>query len=173
MAQELTDGDISTLLRSMPTGPCWSGHLYLGSMFVLDFGDRLLFPRSKGFPVLCGTSTLSVRNCYWVLLSNSERIAAADSITGVAFDSTVMPRLIGASLDATCTAPHFEHTNLLLSNNCRLELDVSRRWETDGVLAEITLQNGQYVQLESSGRWYLAADAELYRRHRWENRSSK
>jgi hypothetical protein len=63
MSKNLSDSEVTTLLRSLPTGQCWSGRMYLGSMFILDFGERILMPRLRSSPVSCGASILSVRNC--------------------------------------------------------------------------------------------------------------
>ena len=168
MPKDLSDHEVSALLKSVPTGPCWSGRMYLGSMFVLDFGERLLMPRSRGSPVVCGASTLSVRNCYWEFFSDSQRIADANSASEEDFASAILPRLLGASLEATSADSYRVQMDIALSNRCRFALDLTGRWKTEDLLAEFTLQDGRYVQLPIAGKFVLSDDMELFRRQQWE-----
>ena len=61
--------------------------------------------------------------------------------------------------------------DLILSNESRFTLDLTGRWETEDVLAEITLEDGRYLQLEKEGKWLAPDDADLYRLHRWHLRN--
>jgi|SRR5882724_4225 len=143
--------------------------MYLGSMFVLDFGERILMPRPRGSPISCGASTLSVRNCYWeFFLDLKQLVADADSVSEDDFNAALMPKVLGASLERTYVNPPRSQMNIVLSSECRFALDLTGRWDTKDVLAELTLQDGRYVQLEPTGKWVLSDDLELFRRERWE-----
>jgi hypothetical protein len=166
----LSPGDLNQLLVSHSSGPCWAGNLYLGSMFVLDFGDRLLVNRPRG-PVYQGTTSLGIRDCYWEMRTGIDVATSADIVDGESFNSIVIPMLRGHQIKEVQIGAREGFVRLSFSNDIAIDLDITNRWDTDSAIAELGLSSGAYVQILPSGQLQIGIDRDLLRLHGHERRS--
>jgi len=164
--------DVNSLISRLPLTKCWAGSFYLGSMFVLDFGGRLVLNRKSRGPVEVGESSISIRNVYWKLQAVGRELTTAEAVNADLFSATVRPALMGSSLcrvemltDQSCIAFQF-------SNSVDLIVDTTNKWESDDMLAEITLQNGRFLQLMPGGDWVTPEDWDPVRRQAFESINS-
>jgi hypothetical protein len=162
--------ELNILLVSHPSGPCWSGNFYLGSMFVLDFGDRLLVHRPRG-PVYQGTTSLGIRDCYWEMLRGIDIAISAEIVDREAFNNIVTPMMRGQQINQIEPDAREGFVRVSFSNDIAIDLDITNRWDADGAIAEIGLSNGAYVAILPSGQLQISKDRDLLRLHEHERRS--
>ena len=165
----LSPRELNQLLLSYPSGPCWSGNLYLGSMFVLDFGGRLLVNRPRG-AVYQGTTSIGIRDCYWELRKDIKIAISAKNVDGEVFNNMVIPMLRGEQIEEVEHDATEGFVRLSFSNDIAIDLDTTNRWDTDSSIAELGLSNGMYVEIVPSGQFYIATDRDLLRLHEHERR---
>jgi hypothetical protein len=161
-------GELALLLEQHPSGPCWGGKLYLGSMMLLDFGSRLLVARPHGSVYVGGTS-LSLRSAYWEITRQGQLILAADAAEPPSFEEVAFPLLQNQSIGAIRPMSQSGVVQFVFSNGVSLDLDVTGKWQTEDALAELALRDGRYVEFRLNGEIVLTGDRDLVRKHAYES----
>ena len=158
---------LAQVLNQLPSGKCWGGNLYLGSMILFDFGERLLLTRPRG-SVYVGSTSLSIRNVYWEFRLRNELIETAQTVDSQSFSRSVLPHFLGQSIEGADPNAQPGFIRFLLSNSIHLDLDTTGKWPTEDVLAELTLKDGRYIKCLRDG--YLVdgdGDRDLLRLHEY------
>lgn len=166
----LSQAEVNELLGTYPLGACWNASHYLGSMFVLDFGDRLLVNRARG-SVFVGTASISVRDVFWSLSRQGQRLATADEIDHTRFGDVLLPALVGTSLESIESLAERKAKAFHFSGNVDLVVDTSDIWKSNDVLVEVTLPSGKHLRLMPGGLWTSSGDRDLVRKQSFERRS--
>lgn len=166
----LSQAEVTRLLETYPLGVCWNASHYLGSMIVLDFGDRLLVNRTRG-SVLVGAASISVRDVFWSVSRQGQQLATADEIDHALFGTVLRPVFVGTSLESIDTLAERAAIAFHFSSDVDLVVDTADIWDSNDVLVELTLPTGQYVRLMPGGAWNSSGDRDLVRKHAFEQRS--
>lgn len=126
-------------------------------MLSFDFGGRIR-RRALRRDVEVGTSTLSVRNCWWQFDGPSGSSIDSDQLNdGLAAD---MDRRLAGVVMARCRIQD-RHLILDFSGDHRLQIDLNNRYEAadDDIIAELKLKGGVLLMLSHDGRFLLDAEA--------------
>jgi hypothetical protein len=158
---------LAQVLNELPSGKCWGGNLYLGSMIVFDFGERLQLTRSRS-SVYVGSTSLSIRNVYWEFRLRNERIETAQTVNSQSFSRSVLPHFLGQSIEGADPNAQPGFIRFSLSNSIHLDLDITGRWPTEDVLAELTLKDGRFIKCLRDGYFMDGdSDRDLLRLHEY------
>ena len=160
---------VNALVSQMPLADCWAGSIYLGSMFVLDFGGRLVVQRKSRGPVEVGETSLSIRDVYWVLQAGGHELTNAEAVNAEVFSATVRPAFIGSSLARIDALPDAARIAFRFSNFLDLIVDTSDMWQSGDTLVEISLMNGRFLQLMSGGDWVTSDERDQTRLRAFES----
>jgi hypothetical protein len=126
--------------------------------------SRLLVQRLRG-AVYVGTTSLAIREVYWELFFKGQEILNANGVYKELFDSKVLPLVQGQSMDSVDVNARNEFARIHFSNAAWLDLDTKGKWPTEDAIAELTLRDGQYIQLFADGKILRSADRDLLRMH--------
>lgn len=151
----------NTLIAKLANKPCWQCGKYLGSMLYFDFGLKVVIPSSRQGSITQGEATLGIRDCYWKFLYKGAQIVDSDSINDENATKKLSSLLDVILCDFTVSEPGF--VSLHFSNDVVLSLDVTNRYATEDLIAEIITPDGFIYTITPRGHFYLSDEVSKIR----------